>query len=106
MNNLKALERQASIELADSLARNPQDWSWRNGDFDVVLGPGGIRMSANYFTIYHPETVRFGFWNKHRIRRAFRRWKSTAGNKLADTERYRSLVRLRQCLATRLRAVA
>jgi hypothetical protein len=106
MTRQQPLENQVAGELAASLRDNPGAWAWRDGDRDIVRGPGGISMSANYFTIYSPMKVYFGFWNRRRIRRAFKHWKATTGNALAMTEHERALLALRRCLAEPLRAVA
>ena len=99
MDDVKALEREVTERLVASLSDDPQAWQWRDGNFDMLNGPGGITLSANYFSIYQPERMRFGFWNRRRIRRAFKRWKATAGNDLANKERYRALLMLRRCLS-------
>jgi hypothetical protein len=81
-------------------------WKWRNADLDIVCGPRGISMSANYMTIYGPVAFRFGFWNRRRIRRAFRRWEAEAGKAGAEHERHRALLAIHQCLSEPLKAAA
>jgi hypothetical protein len=105
MTDIKALERQTADDLALSLAGNPTAWAWRNNDFDMLAGPGGISISTTYFTVYQPVLIRFGFWNKRRIRRAFKAWKRSTGNELANQERHKALLTLRRCLVE-MRAVA
>jgi hypothetical protein len=105
-NQTKALERQVADELVASFYKNARAWRWRDGDCDMVHGPGGICMSTSYFTIYSPAKVRFGFWNRRRIKRAVRSWKRTVGDNLATTEHHRALEALRRCLVEPLRAVA
>jgi hypothetical protein len=105
MNDLKTLERKTANELASSLVYEPRAWSWRDAECDVLKGPNGISMSASYLTIYAPVVLRFGFWNKRRIRRALKRWKRDTGNHLAEKERRQALLLISRCLVE-LRAVA
>jgi hypothetical protein len=100
------LEQKTVEELAVSLENNPRAWQWRDGDFSLLCGPGGIRMSAVYFTIYAPVIVRFGFWGRRRIGHAVRQWKRTTGKDLANDERNRAFRALRRCLTEPLRAAA
>ena len=90
--NTKTLERRVADDLANSFERTPHLWAWRNADCDMVLGPGGLVMSARFFTVYQPTTLHFGFWNRWRIRRALKRWRKAAGNDLAVQERHKALL--------------
>lgn len=105
MTELKTLGRQTADDIAFSLTHSPRAWSWRDASFDMLEGPGGIVIGLAYFTIYRPAQVRFGFWNRRRIRRAFRAWKRGTGNDLANQDRHRALLLIRRCLVE-LRAVA
>lgn len=104
--NIAALERQVADDLARSFEQSPSQWSWRDSECQLIRGPGGIVMSARYFTIYQPNTVNFGFWNRRRIKRAFRAWKSALGNELAVSEHLKALLALRRCLIEPLRMAA
>lgn len=106
MSKIKSLERQVAAQLVASLSGHPESWKYRDSDLDTVCGPNGIRMSANYFTIYAPEPYRFGFWNKRRIRRAFKQWRKAHGDDMADETKRHALLFLRDCLAEPLKAVA
>jgi hypothetical protein len=105
MSDLKTLERQTAKDLAFSLTAYPKSWSWRDTDCDVLVGPNDMRIGITYFTVYSPVTLRFGFWNRRRIRRAFKRWKRSVGNDLAAQERRQALLLISRCLVE-LRAVA
>lgn len=105
-HDVKAFERHVTNELVASFERQPDAWTWRDADCDAIRGPNGIYMSVMFFTVYQPAKVKFGFWNRCRIKRAFKRWRASTGKRLADAERRKALVALSQCLSTHLRAVA
>jgi hypothetical protein len=104
--DVKSLERQVATELAASFTNRPSEWRYADTSKDVLCGPNGVRVSANFFTVYQPQHLKFGFWNRRRIKGAIKAWRRQVGNSLALDDRRAALIQLRRCLAEALKVAA
>jgi hypothetical protein len=82
-----------AADLIKSLDERPDQWRWYNDNYFQIKHASGILVWVANGEIRMESPYRFswGFWDKRRLRRAFKSWRLNHGDELRRVEKVEGL---------------